>query len=99
MSRRAGPVKAPMGVIGAFTGPARHYTWRVSRMTTVQPVPIGPVSIGPGRPLLWVLGPCVIESHDLTLRIADTLAALGERLRLPLVFKASFDKANRTSGK
>src|SRR5262249_49459926 len=37
--------------------------------------------------------------HDLTLRIADTLAALKERLRLPLVFKASFDKANRTSGK
>ena len=48
---------------------------------------------------MWILGPCVIESHDLTLRIADTLAELAERLRLPLVFKASFDKANRTSGK
>jgi len=56
-------------------------------------------SCGPGRPLLWVLGPCVIESHELTLRIAGTLAELAERLRLPLVFKASFDKANRTSGK
>ncbi len=57
------------------------------------------VLCGPGSPLLWILGPCVIESHDLTLRIADTLAELGRRLRLPLVFKASFDKANRTSGK
>ena len=57
------------------------------------------VSCGPSRPLLWILGPCVIESHDLTLRIADTLAELAGRLRLPLVFKASFDKANRTSGK
>src|SRR4051812_38907017 len=57
------------------------------------------VSCGPGRPLMWILGPCVIESHDLTLRIADVLAELGQRLKLPLIFKASFDKANRTSGK
>jgi 2-dehydro-3-deoxyphosphooctonate aldolase (KDO 8-P synthase) len=49
--------------------------------------------------LLWILGPCVIESHELTLRIADTLRQLADRLALPLVFKASFDKANRTSGK
>ena len=68
-------------------------------MTTVQPVPIGPYVVGGGRPLLWILGPCVIESHDLTLRIADTLAALKERLGLQVVFKASFDKANRSSGK
>jgi 2-dehydro-3-deoxyphosphooctonate aldolase (KDO 8-P synthase) len=68
-------------------------------MATAQPVRIGDVSCGPGQPLLWILGPCVIESHELTLRIADTLAELGGRLRLPLVFKASFDKANRTSGR
>jgi 2-dehydro-3-deoxyphosphooctonate aldolase (KDO 8-P synthase) len=48
---------------------------------------------------LWILGPCVIESHDLTLSIADTLAGLAGRLQIPVVFKASFDKANRTSGK
>ena len=57
------------------------------------------VACGPGRPLMWILGPCVIESHDMALRIGDTLAALGDRLKLPIVFKASFDKANRTSGK
>ena len=57
------------------------------------------VACGPGQPLLWILGPCVIESHDLTLRIAETLAELSQRLKLPVVFKASFDKANRTSGK
>jgi 2-dehydro-3-deoxyphosphooctonate aldolase (KDO 8-P synthase) len=44
-------------------------------------------------------GPCVIESHELTLRIAERLRELAGRLQLPLVFKASFDKANRTSGK
>ncbi len=65
----------------------------------MDPVRIGPLECGGGRPLLWILGPCVIESHDLTLRIAETLAELAERLHLPLVFKASFDKANRTSGK
>jgi 2-dehydro-3-deoxyphosphooctonate aldolase (KDO 8-P synthase) len=68
-------------------------------MKTVQLVPVGDLECGPGRPLLWILGPCVIESHDLTLRIADTLADLARRLNIPLVFKASFDKANRTSGK
>jgi 2-dehydro-3-deoxyphosphooctonate aldolase (KDO 8-P synthase) len=64
----------------------------------METVRIGNLECGPGRPLLWILGPCVIESHDLTLHIADVLAELGQRLRLPLVFKASFDKANRTSG-
>src|SRR5947209_1284734 len=68
-------------------------------MTAVQPVTIGPYLVGPGHPLLWVLGPCVIESYDLTLKIADTLAALQQRLGLALVFKASFDKANRSAGK
>lgn len=67
-------------------------------MTPRQSVTIGDRVCGPGRPLLWVLGPCVIESHDLTLRIADTLRELAERLELPLIFKASFDKANRSSG-
>src|SRR5947207_9392896 len=68
-------------------------------MQTAQPVRIGNVACGRGLPLLWILGPCVIESYDLTLRVAEALAGLAERLRLPVVFKASFDKANRTSGK
>jgi 2-dehydro-3-deoxyphosphooctonate aldolase (KDO 8-P synthase) len=65
----------------------------------VETVTIGDVQCGQDRPLVWIAGPCVIESHDLTLRIADTLRRLADRLRLPLIFKASFDKANRTSGK
>jgi len=68
-------------------------------MTPVHPVPVGPYAVGGGHPLLWVCGPCVIEGRDITLRIADTLRGLADALRLPLVFKASFDKANRTSGK
>jgi 2-dehydro-3-deoxyphosphooctonate aldolase (KDO 8-P synthase) len=68
-------------------------------VNVIQPVAIGKVLCGPGQPLLWIAGPCVIESHDLTLRIAERLRDLADRLALPLVFKASFDKANRTSGK
>lgn len=62
-----------------------------------QLVAVGPHHCGPGRPLMWIIGPCVIESRDLTLRIADELAAVADRMDLPLVFKASFDKANRSS--
>jgi 2-dehydro-3-deoxyphosphooctonate aldolase (KDO 8-P synthase) len=68
-------------------------------MTATRTVSVGNLSCGSGRPLLWILGPCVIESHDLTLQIAETLKGIADRLRLPLVFKASFDKANRSSGK
>jgi len=68
----------------------------VSTQHTVQ---VGENTCGAGHPLLWIAGPCVIESHDLTLRIAERLKELASRLQLPLVFKASFDKANRTSGK
>lgn len=68
-------------------------------MSRVQPVSVGRYHVGGGSPLLWVCGPCVIESHDLTLQIAETLKGYADRLGLQLVFKASFDKANRSSGK
>lgn len=67
-------------------------------MTTPQnPAQIGPYRCGRGRPLLVIAGPCVIESREQTLEIAQRLAELAEKLSLSLVFKASFDKANRTS--
>ncbi len=63
------------------------------------PVSIGALKCGKGQPILWIAGPCVIESHDLTLFIADRLRSYSDRLGFPLIFKASFDKANRSSGK
>jgi 2-dehydro-3-deoxyphosphooctonate aldolase (KDO 8-P synthase) len=62
-------------------------------------VSIGNIICGSGHPLLWIAGPCVIESFDLTLGIAGRLREMADRLQVPLVFKASFDKANRTSEK
>jgi 2-dehydro-3-deoxyphosphooctonate aldolase (KDO 8-P synthase) len=67
-------------------------------MSKDRTVAIGPHICGAGRPLLFIAGPCVIESHDLTLEIAETLAGHAAKLGIPLVFKASFDKANRTAG-
>ncbi|MCS6866589.1 MAG: 3-deoxy-8-phosphooctulonate synthase [Gemmataceae bacterium] len=68
-------------------------------MSGHSPITIGSYRVGRGQPLLWICGPCVIESLDFTLQIADVLRQLADRLSLPLVFKASFDKANRSSGK
>lgn len=48
-------------------------------------------------PMIWIAGPCVIESEALVMEIAPRLAQIADRLRLELYFKASFDKANRTS--
>lgn len=54
---------------------------------------------GPHRPLLVIAGPCVLEDDATNREIGDTVAAVCADLRLPYVFKASFDKANRSSGK
>ena len=55
------------------------------------------LSIGDGCPLTLIAGPCVIESEDFTLKMADQIHQICDRLGIPLIFKSSFDKANRTS--
>ena len=64
---------------------------------TSDPITIGPYQCGSRSPLLVIAGPCVIEDADATLAVAETLAAINKRLDINLIFKASFDKANRTS--
>jgi 2-dehydro-3-deoxyphosphooctonate aldolase (KDO 8-P synthase) len=65
---------------------------------TSNPVQIGPVVVGGGAPLAVIAGPCVIESRDAALRHAEALARLARTLGLGLIYKSSYDKANRTSG-
>lgn len=55
------------------------------------------MTIGPGAPLFLMAGPCVLESGDMAREIAQEMQAITARLGLSYVFKASFDKANRTS--
>ena len=66
-------------------------------MSVPNPVTVGPVTIGRGRPLALICGPCVMEPNDLTRTIAGALVEICGKLGVPLIFKASFDKANRTS--
>lgn len=65
-------------------------------MAKVNPVKVGKVTFG-GKRLVFIAGPCVIESVAGTLDLAAKLVRLAAELDVPLVFKASFDKANRTS--
>ncbi len=55
------------------------------------------MSIGPGCPLALIAGPCVIESRDHTLFLAERIKRIATDLSIPLIFKASYDKANRSS--
>jgi 2-dehydro-3-deoxyphosphooctonate aldolase (KDO 8-P synthase) len=55
--------------------------------------------VGNDRPLFLIAGPCVIESKELSLEVAAKLKELTARLGVPFIFKSSFDKANRTSGR
>ncbi len=57
---------------------------------------IGDIKVG-GKPFILIGGPCVIEGRDITLRIAEKLSELTEKLHIPFIFKSSYDKANRTS--
>ena len=54
---------------------------------------------GPDRPFFLIAGPCVVESEGLVLDIAGRMQEITTALRIPYVFKASYDKANRTSVK
>ena len=63
----------------------------------VKAVKAGRVRFGGGAPLALIAGPCVIESRAMALDLAARLAALARKEKIPFVFKASYDKANRTS--
>ena len=55
------------------------------------------VTVGSGKPLTLIAGPCVIESRDLVFEVAEAVNAVCKKLGVQYIFKASFDKANRTS--
>ncbi|MCL2760908.1 MAG: 3-deoxy-8-phosphooctulonate synthase [Desulfuromonadales bacterium] len=63
----------------------------------VREISIGNLKIGGKQPLVLIAGPCVIESEEITLRVAEKLLDITKDVGIPLIFKASYDKANRTS--
>jgi len=60
-------------------------------------ITLGGVTLKRGGPFFLIAGPCVIESESLTLAVAESLRDMSETLRMPIIFKSSYDKANRTS--
>ena len=70
-----------------------------SRVIKVDSPKAGQVDIGAQAPLAIIAGPCVIESKDHCLSVAEQVVEITEELNIPLIFKSSFDKANRTSAK
>lgn len=63
----------------------------------MKPVSIGAFTIGGGNPLAFIAGPCVIESAAHAVETATAIREIAARVRVPVIFKASYDKANRTS--
>lgn len=66
------------------------------QVNSSSPFQLGPVRVG-GGPLFLIAGPCVLESETHARTLADAIARIASDLRIPCIFKASFDKANRTS--
>ena len=68
-------------------------------MTTTQEIALGSLRLGGGNPLFLIAGPCVIESEAHARKIAEQVARLAADAGVPYIFKASYDKANRSSVK
>ncbi len=65
----------------------------------MRPVAIGGVAVGDGQPLALLAGPCAIEGEAPALRAAEALVGIAAAAWVPFVYKSSYDKANRSSGR
>jgi 2-dehydro-3-deoxyphosphooctonate aldolase (KDO 8-P synthase) len=68
-------------------------------MTTTREIALGSLRLGANHPLFLIAGPCVIESEVHALKTAESVAKIAADARVPYIFKASYDKANRSSAK
>ena len=66
-------------------------------IASVHAVEIGSLTVGGGRPIVLIAGPCVIESESHAVGLGHAIKAIAGRCGVPYIFKASYDKANRTS--
>ncbi len=69
-----------------------------AKLDAAPVVSVGPVKFGNALPISIVAGPCQLESRAHALEVASALKEIADRLKIGLVYKTSFDKANRTSG-
>jgi 2-dehydro-3-deoxyphosphooctonate aldolase (KDO 8-P synthase) len=69
------------------------------RMTTTREIPLGSLRLGGGNPLFLIAGPCVIESESHARKLGEEVARIAANAGIPYIYKASYDKANRSSVK
>jgi 2-dehydro-3-deoxyphosphooctonate aldolase (KDO 8-P synthase) len=69
------------------------------RMDSTREIAVGSLRLGGGNPLFLIAGPCVIESETHAQKMAEQVARTAAAAGMPFIFKASYDKANRSSGK
>jgi len=67
------------------------------KMKVSRKVKIGNFTVGGNAPLFLISGPCVIENREITFKVARFLKKIAKRTKIPVIFKSSYDKANRTS--
>ena len=84
----------PKGRLSGVDGPVLSST---KRMTVTREIHLGALRLGGGSPLFLIAGPCVIESEAHARMMAERVAKIAADAAVPYVFKASFDKANRSS--
>jgi 2-dehydro-3-deoxyphosphooctonate aldolase (KDO 8-P synthase) len=68
------------------------------RDSMVKTINVGSVKIGGGAPLVLIAGPCVVENRSLVMKTAETVVRIAGKKKIPLIFKSSYKKANRSSG-
>ena len=66
-------------------------------MSTIRHIKINNITIGNDLPFVLIAGPCQVESRDHTMFMAEALIKITDKLKIPLIYKSSYDKANRTS--
>ena len=101
-SRKTNPSLSLIAKLTGISGgklKAEDFMPAESAPSTRSVVTVGKVKFGNALPLAIIAGPCVMESRAHALQIATTLAKLAKKLKIGLVFKTSFDKANRTSAR
>ena len=68
-----------------------------TEITLSSQVKVGNLKIGGNGPLFLISGPCVIENEEITFKVAQFLKGIAQKIKIPIIFKSSYDKANRTS--
>jgi 2-dehydro-3-deoxyphosphooctonate aldolase (KDO 8-P synthase) len=96
---QASRLRSQWAICSAQIHLSAFFCFGIENNSSMKPVRVGPYKLGAQSKPFFIAGPCVIESEKHCLKLAERLAEYAQRLDVPIIFKASYDKANRTSAK